>query len=97
MMRALAGIAVVVLLIALPLWWRGETAPFSGADAAATELAASLRPGYKPWMESPFRPPSAEIESLLFSLQAALGAGVLGYVLGVARGRSRASRHAPDR
>ena len=47
-------------------------------------------------------PPSKEIESLLFSLQAALGAGLLGYYVGLRRGRGegrkerRGEAHAGD-
>ena len=37
-----------------------------------------------------WEPPSGEIESLFFSLQAALGALVIGYAIG--RGRSRKER-----
>lgn len=34
-----------------------------------------------------YEPPSGEIESALFALQAALGAGVLAYYFGLRRGR----------
>lgn len=37
---------------------------------------------YEPWFESLWKPPSGEIESLLFASQAALGAGVIGYYIG---------------
>jgi cobalt/nickel transport protein len=36
-----------------------------------------------------WKPPSPEIESLLFALQAALGAGVIGYVVGRIHGAAR--------
>jgi cobalt/nickel transport protein len=61
---------------------------FGGADDQASALIEKLRPGYKPWAKPLFEPPSGEIESLLFALQAALGAGVLFYYLGYAKGRS---------
>jgi cobalt/nickel transport protein len=38
-----------------------------------------------------WKPPSDEVESLLFSLQAALGAGFLGYVIGRRQSTSLAS------
>ncbi|WP_420175797.1 energy-coupling factor ABC transporter substrate-binding protein [Luteococcus sp. OSA5] len=62
---------------------------FGGTDAAATEALAAQ--GVEPWFEPIFEPGSGEIESGLFALQAAAGAGVLGFALGNLRGR-RAER-----
>lgn len=66
----------------------GEDA-FAGTDGQARELVAEVAPGYEPWVEPWWEPPGAEIESLLFGLQAAIGAGLLGYVLGFMRGSRR--------
>jgi cobalt/nickel transport protein len=41
-----------------------------------------------------FEPPSDEIASLLFALQAAIGAGFIGYWLGLSVARERAARDA---
>lgn len=60
---------------------------FGGTDAAAAEAIAAT--GYRPWFTSLFTPGSSEVESGLFALQAALGAGVLGYVIGWFRARSK--------
>ena len=46
------------------------------------DAITAARPGYKPWFQPLWKPPSDEVESLLFSLQAAIGAGFLGYVIG---------------
>ncbi|MGZ0085791.1 energy-coupling factor ABC transporter substrate-binding protein [Caldibacillus thermoamylovorans] len=78
---------VALLLILLPLWWaRGSE--FGGTDDQAERAIQTLAPHYRPWFESIFTPPGGEVETLLFSLQAALGAGVIGYVIGLYKGRS---------
>ena len=61
----------------------GEEA-WGGADGAAAELIESS--GYEPWIDPFWEPPSGEIESLLFALQAAIGAIVIGYIFGYWQG-----------
>ena len=84
-------LAAVVLLVILPLMIveKPESEPgqkeveiFKGADDQAKDLVGNIQPDYKPWFEPLLQPPSDEIASLLFALQAALGAGFLGYWLG---------------
>jgi cobalt/nickel transport protein len=84
-------LTAAALIAAIPLFMtvKGEDA-FAGADAKAEALVQELRPDYTPWAEVLWTPPSREIESLLFMLQAALGAGGLGYYLGLRRGEYRA-------
>lgn len=67
---------------------------FGGADGQAKELVTTVRPEYKPWFSPLWTPPSGEVESLLFALQAALGSGVLFYYLGYVKGRSVAAASA---
>ena len=64
---------------------------FGGADGAAEELIAQVDPDYEPWAESILEPPGGETESLLFCLQTALGAVVIGFGFGylVARKKFR--------
>lgn len=79
-------LAVVALAVAPIIFLRG--AEFGGADGEAEEAITEVKPDYKPWFTPVFEPPSGEIESLLFSSQAALGAGLIGYAIGLYRGRS---------
>ena len=74
-------IGLVILLAAFPLWYcRG--AEFGGADGMAGELIEETNPDYEPWFQPIFEPASGEVESLLFALQAAVGSGVVCFVLG---------------
>lgn len=72
---------LVVALAVLPLVTL-KNAEFSGADGLAETAITEINPDYEPWFSSIYEPASSEIESLLFALQAALGAGVVGFVLG---------------
>ncbi|MDD2365923.1 MAG: energy-coupling factor ABC transporter substrate-binding protein [Desulfuromonadaceae bacterium] len=91
-------ILAVILLSALPLWIVKKPVPcmngreaeiFTGADDKAKEIVGSISPGYKPWFRSVMEPPSGEIGSLLFALQAAAGAGFLGYWYGCSKTRAK--------
>ena len=68
---------------------------FTGTDDQASLVIEAAKPGYKPWFAPIWEPPSTEIESLLFALQAALGAGVIGYAIGRKHGQAKASAHSP--
>ncbi|MFE3583044.1 energy-coupling factor ABC transporter substrate-binding protein [Streptomyces vinaceus] len=78
--------ALAVLPIALGMG-EGKEEPFAGADAQAESAITELKPDYEPWFSPLYEPPSGEVESALFALQAALGAGVLAYYFGVRKGR----------
>ncbi|KMO99508.1 energy-coupling factor ABC transporter substrate-binding protein [Streptomyces roseus] len=78
--------ALAVLPIALGMG-EGKEEPFAGADAQAETAITELKPDYEPWFSPLYEPPSGEVESALFALQAALGAGVLAYYFGVRKGR----------
>ena len=59
---------------------------WSGADSQAENVISQLTGGaYGPWFQSIYIPPSGEIESLLFTLQAAIGSVIIGYFFGYYR------------
>lgn len=66
-----------------------EVKLFGGADDKAKDMIGSIAPDYKPWFEPLIEPASEEIASLLFALQAAIGAGFIGYFLGAAITREK--------
>ncbi|WP_426451563.1 energy-coupling factor ABC transporter substrate-binding protein [Paenibacillus sp. S-38] len=78
-------LASVILLSAVPLLL--VDGDFGGADGAAEELIGAIAPSYVPWI-APLLEPPAETESMLFALQAAAGAGFIGYVFGYFKGRA---------
>ncbi|MFZ1414651.1 MAG: energy-coupling factor ABC transporter substrate-binding protein [Defluviicoccus sp.] len=81
-------IAIALAIVPLFMGFQGDEV-FGGADGEAQALITEIRPDYRPWFEPVWQPPSGEIASLLFVLQAALGAGFLGYYLGLRRGQVR--------
>ncbi|MBD2531480.1 energy-coupling factor ABC transporter substrate-binding protein [Nostoc flagelliforme FACHB-838] len=84
-------LGVVVLAVAPLVLIKG--AEFSGADGQAEDAIKEIQPEYKPWFNPLIQLPSGEVESLLFSVQAAAGAGVIGYVIGLSKGRSQHQRN----
>ena len=94
LVAAVLVVAVLPLILPLP---RGLAEPFTGADGQAQAAITAANPDYQPWFSPLWEPPSGEIESLLFALQAALGAGLLGYYLGLRRGESQRGRPDADR
>lgn len=89
-------VLAVLLLACLPVvlgMGDDEEEPFAGADAQAETAITENDPDYEPWFSPLYEPPSGEIESGLFALQAALGAGVVGYFFGVVRTRRKYAAH----
>lgn len=84
------AIVCIIIFIAPLIIYHGhgeDDGFFGGADDAAGE--AIEESGFKPWFSSIWEPPSGEIESLLFALQAAIGAIIIGYFFGYWRGQSK--------
>ncbi|MCL6558477.1 MAG: energy-coupling factor ABC transporter substrate-binding protein [Firmicutes bacterium] len=86
--KNLVLLVIVLALIFFPLMVQRD-AEFGGADGQAEQVISEIRPGYEPWINSLWEPPSGEIESLFFSLQAAIGSGFIFYYLGYLRGRKK--------
>ncbi|MHB1420519.1 MAG: energy-coupling factor ABC transporter substrate-binding protein [Bacillota bacterium] len=87
MKKNLLLIAIVILLAVVP-FIVAKNGSFNGADNQVKDVITQIDPGYKPWFHSLWTPPSSEVESLLFAVQAALGAGFIGYFIGYSRGKS---------
>lgn len=88
-------LALVVLIAVFPLFLI-EDSEFGGADDAAEDLIGEINPSYEAWAEPLYEPPGAETESLLFALQAALGAAILGGGFGYYKGRSDRDKKAKN-
>lgn len=76
-------LAVAVIVVAPLILYSGlgeDQGYFAGADSNAGPAIEET--GYQPWFKPIWEPPSGEIESLFFALQAAIGAFIIGYFLG---------------
>jgi cobalt/nickel transport protein len=82
-------IFLVIALAVIPLVFV-KGAEFSGSDDQAESAITEIQPDYQPWFSPIFVPPSGEIESLLFALQAAIGTGFIAYFFGYKIGLNKA-------
>ncbi|MET4656853.1 cobalt/nickel transport protein [Streptomyces sp. PvP037] len=94
LLALVAALAVIPLVFGLG---NHKEEPFAGADAEAETAITEIDPDYEPWFSPLYEPPSGEIESALFALQAALGAGVIAYYFGLRRGRRQGETRALER
>jgi cobalt/nickel transport protein len=84
-------LGVIVITVVPLVLVRG--AKYSGSDDQAEKAIGQIQPEYKRWFKPIIELPSQEIATLLFSVQAATGAGVIGYVIGLYKGRSQKDEH----
>ena len=77
----IALLFVVIALAVSPILLFPE-AEFEGADGMAEDLIGEINPSYERWIEPFWEPPSGEIESMLFAMQAAAGSAFIGFYLG---------------
>jgi cobalamin biosynthesis protein CbiM/cobalt ECF transporter T component CbiQ len=90
---ALAAGATLLVLAGAAVLVASGVLDFAGTDDSAGVVIDQLRPGYRPWVESWWRPGSGAVENALFALQAAIGVAViLLYVRHVRRRRRDMAR-----
>ncbi|RLG30343.1 energy-coupling factor ABC transporter substrate-binding protein [Methanosarcinales archaeon] len=84
-------VAIILIFAGLFLYISESTdAEFGGSDGEAEGVIEELTGGtYEPIADPLWEPPSGEIESLLFGLQIALGAIIIGYFFGYYIGRNQ--------
>ena len=83
-------LALCAVILIFPLMTIKDS-EFGGADGAAEEVIAEVDPEYEPWADPILEPPGGETESLLFCLQTALGAIVIGFGFGYLVARKKYS------
>ncbi len=89
---AIAVVTLFVLTFAVQYFARPGADPERGPDWAGTDESVTgiiEGTGYTPWISPVWEPPSGEIETFLFTVQAAAGALVVGYFFGYYRGMKR--------
>ncbi len=86
------GILLLAVLV-ISLVVGTKNGPLEGSDSIATEEITN----YKPWFEPIWEPPSGEIESGIFALQAAIGGVVLGYYIGKKKNAKTTSESIKDK
>ncbi len=79
------GFALIAALAVGTLWYGAENGfEFGGADDGAEDVVGDYDPDYDPWtggIWGDYELPG-ETESMLFALQAAIGALIIGYFIG---------------
>jgi len=74
--------ALIIFAVVFVYQTMSNDSEFSGADGAAEDLIYELKPDYEPIFEPLWEPPGGETESLLFCLQGAIGALIIGIFFG---------------
>ncbi|VVB95935.1 Cobalt transport protein CbiN [uncultured archaeon] len=94
------GYLIIFISIAALLWLIYITAnqPINGAGAWAggdsllvNQIAGVTGGEYKPWFTPIWKPQSGEVETFMFSFQAAMGALFVGLYVGYYKGKKEAS------
>lgn len=85
-LNIVAIVLSVALIVAPFVFYHGD---YSGSDDQGTEAITEIDENYTPWFEPFFEPSSDQMEVTLFSLQTAIGAGLLGFFIGRIRRRPK--------
>jgi len=87
----IAVLAIILLFVVQFIYVSTFTdAEYSGSDGQGSDMIAEITGGeYEPWATPVWEPPSGEIESLLFALQASIGAIIIGYFIGYYKGKEK--------
>ena len=84
-------LVLVAIIIAIPIviysGFGEEKSYFDSSDDLAKDVLEDT--GYKPWYSPFYEPPSPAIESLLFTIQAAIGTLILGFIFGYWRAQKK--------
>lgn len=94
-LRNVCLVVGLVLLVSTPLMVLKNT-EFGGTDDAGSSVIEEIAGENAAWFSPIWEPPSGEVESLLFCVQSALGAGICGFVLGRIVQSSKVKKEQPD-
>jgi len=81
----IAGFAIIAIMVVVVLaYGASQNFEFGGADDGAEGVVEEVDPGYESWWSGIFGDYElpGETESMLFALQAAIGAVIIGYAIG---------------
>ena len=97
--RVLTNVILLLLVVFITIipFFVAKNGEFGGSDDQAEEAITQIDENYEPWFSPLFEPASGEIESLLFALQAAIGAGVIGFGLGYLKGKKKVNDEVHDK
>ena len=97
--RVLTNVILLLLVVFITIipFFVAKNGEFGGSDDQAEEAITQIDENYEPWFSPLFEPASGEIESLLFDLQAAIGAGVIGFGLGYLKGKKKVNDEVNDK
>ncbi len=86
-------LASIALFVTPLLYFANDSsAEFSGTDDKVETAVNEIQKDYSPWLRPFWSPPSKEIESSLFALQASLGTGVIAFGFGWLAGKKNAGK-----